>query len=178
MSEELMSVVVASFNDEQVAFAAMDQLKRAQNESAIELKSMAVVQRDTDDKLTIKETGDPGAVRGAAVGGAIGGVIGLLLGPLAIPVAAAGAALGALTEKLHDAGIDDAKLQRLGNGLRAGTTAVVAMTTANSSSEVSRILTESGASVITEGLNEYTYQKLAEASGDQPAAPIAGDSIA
>ncbi|MCL6512245.1 MAG: DUF1269 domain-containing protein [Anaerolineae bacterium] len=176
MGDALIDVVVAAFDDELAAFTAMDHLKRLRGEGRIALKDMAIVQRDEDNRLRIKETNDPGAVRGAVVGGAIGGMIGLLLGPLAIPAAAAGAALGALTEKLHDAGIADDKLQRLGEGLKAGTTAVVAVTTADSSAEVQRVLLESGARVIAEGLNEYTYEKLAAASGDAPTESDAPDT--
>ncbi len=161
----LIDVVVAAFDDESAATSAMDQLSKVRRAGEIELKAMAIVRRDADGRLHIKETNDPGAIRGAVVGGAVGGVIGLLLGPLAIPAAAAGAAIGALTEKLHDAGIEDAKLERLGEGLRAGVAAVVAMTTADSSAAVQRIVREAGARVITEGLNEYTYQKLASLSG-------------
>lgn len=166
MSNALIDVVVAAFDDEAAATAAMDRLSQVRREGQIELKAMAIVHRDDEGRLHIKETDDPGAVRGAIVGGAVGGVIGLLLGPLAIPAAAAGAAIGALTEKLHDAGIEDDKLERLGEGLKAGIAAVVAMTTAESSSEVQRVVREAGARVITEGLNEYTYQKLAAISDE------------
>lgn len=161
MGNVFIDVVVAAFDDEAAATTAMDRLMQMRREGQIELKAMAIVHRDDEGRLHIKETNDPGAVRGAVVGGAVGGVIGLLLGPLAIPAAAAGAAIGALTEKLHDAGIEDSKLERLGEGLKAGIAAVVAMTTAEASSEVQRIVREAGARVVTEGLNEYTYQKLA-----------------
>jgi uncharacterized membrane protein len=165
----LIDVVVAAFDDEAAATTAMDRLAQMRGEGQIELKAMAMVWRDEAGHLHIKETDDPGAVRGAIVGGAVGGVIGLLLGPLLIPAAAAGAAIGALTEKLHDAGIEDAKLERLGEGLKAGTAAVVAMTTADASAEVQRTVREAGARVVTEGLNEFTYQKLAAIS-EGPAA--------
>lgn len=166
MGNVLIDVVVAAFDGEAEAMAAMDRLSQMRRAGQIELKAMAIVRRDDEGRLHIKETDDPGAVRGAIVGGAVGGVIGLLLGPLAIPAAAAGAAIGALTEKLHDAGIKNDKLERLGEGLKAGIAAVVAMTTAESSSEVQRVVREAGARVITEGLNEYTYQKLAAISDE------------
>ncbi|MFN4293995.1 MAG: DUF1269 domain-containing protein [Thermoflexales bacterium] len=165
MSDVLIDVVVGAFNDTTAAMAAMDRLAQMRREGRIELKARAIVHRDDDGRLHIKETDDPGAARGAVVGGVVGGVIGLLLGPLAAPAAAVGAAIGALTEKLHDAGIEDGKLERLGEGLKAGVAAVVAMTTADSSAEVQRLMREAGASVVTEGLNEHTYQKLAAIAG-------------
>jgi uncharacterized membrane protein len=90
-------------------------------------------------------------------------VVGLILGPLAIAGAAAGAALGALTEKLHDAGLDDDKLKALGEGLKAGTGAVVALTDANSSATVTTLLKDAGASMVMEGLNQFTLEKLMSA---------------
>ncbi|MDW8351777.1 MAG: DUF1269 domain-containing protein [Anaerolineae bacterium] len=161
MGSKLIDVVVAAFDDESAATATMDRLAQIRREGRVAIKAMAIVRRDEGGHLHIKETDDPGAVRGAIVGGAVGGIIGLLLGPLIIPAAAAGAAIGALTEKLHDAGIPDDKLQRLGEGLRAGAAAVVVMTTAEDSAETLRVLHEAGARVVAEGLNEYTYQKLA-----------------
>ena len=174
-SNELIDVVVASFADEASALTALEQLKAARDRHDIHLKDVATLRRDPDNKLHIRETDSPSATRGAIIGGAIGGLIGLLLGPVAIPAAAAGAAIGALTEKVSDSPIGDHKLKRLGESLRAGAAAIVAMTDPDSSPAVQKILTDAGATVIAEGLNAYTVREIAESNNVKVGSPDISD---
>jgi uncharacterized membrane protein len=160
-SNELIDVVVASFNDEASALTALEQLKQAHDSKTIRLKDVATLRRDENNELHIREANDASPGQGAIVGGAIGGLLGLLLGPVAIPAAAAGAAIGALTEGLSESEIGRDKLQRLGEGLRAGTAAIVAMTDAESSQAVVKLFNDAGATVVSEGLNVYTLQNVA-----------------
>ena len=160
MAEELMEIVVGAFKDDDAASAALTELKVARDSDRIAFSDAAVLRKDDAGKLDVKETNDPGAGRGAVVGGLIGGVVGLLLGPLALATAAAGAAFGALTDKLHDAGLDDGKLKSLGQGLKAGTGAVVVLTTAGNAAPIVQMLHDAGAAFVTDGLNQGTIDRL------------------
>lgn len=160
MADKMIEIVVAAFADDDAASAALSALQAARKENRVEYSDAAVLRKDDSGKLDIKETNDPGAVRGAAIGGAIGGVVGLLLGPLALATAAAGAALGGLTDKLHDAGLDDTKLKNLGAGLQAGTGAVVVLTVPEQAPVVVKMVKEAGAAFVTDGLNQGTIDRL------------------
>ncbi len=160
MAGNMIEIVVAAFKDDDAASEALAALKQARDEKRLAFEDAAVLRKGDDGKLDVKETNDAGALRGAAIGGVIGGVVGLVLGPLAVATAAAGAAFGALVDKLHDAGIDDAKLKNLGEGLQAGTGAVVVLTVPEQAPVAAKILQEAGAAFITDGLNQGTIDRL------------------
>lgn len=108
MSDVPVQVIVAAFKEEETADEALKALKEAKKERLIGIQDAAVIRRDEDNKLHIKETADMGGGKGAAVGGILGGVIGLIGGPAGVVLGgAAGAAVGGFTAKLFDAGIPD-----------------------------------------------------------------------
>ena len=92
MSTVPVQLVVAAFQEEKAADQALKDLKAAQREKLIEIQDAAVIRRDENNKLHIKETADPGGGKGAAAGGAIGAVIGLIGGPPGVVVGAAAGA--------------------------------------------------------------------------------------
>ena len=127
MSDNPIQLVVAAFQDEKSAKAALKELKQAQRARLIKIENAAVLRKDEKGKLHIKETGDLSGGRGAAFGGVAGAAIGLLAGPALVVPAAVGALVGGLTAKLRDSGFSDARLQALGEGLTPGSSAIVAV---------------------------------------------------
>jgi len=127
MSEVPVQLVVAAFQDEKRADAALKELKQAQSAKLIKIEDAAVIRKDEKGKLHIKETGDWGGGKGAAVGGAIGAALGIITGPGAILTGAIGALIGGLSAKLRDSGFDDQRLKTLGTSLEPGTSAIVAL---------------------------------------------------
>ncbi len=160
MAEILIEIVVGAFTDDDAASAALSVLQAARKDNKVEYSDAAVIKKDDAGKLDVKETDDPGAARGAAIGGVIGGVVGLLLGPLALATAAAGAAFGGLVDKLHDAGLDDTKLKNMGAALKAGTGAVVVLTSEGNAQPIVQMLNDAGAAFVTDGLNQGTIDRL------------------
>jgi uncharacterized membrane protein len=126
MSDVPVQVLVAAFNDEKTANQALKGLKRARRQGLISIKDAAVLRRDAKNKLHIKETGDMSGGRGALLGGVTGGVIGLLAGPVVL-AGAAGALVGGLAAKLRDTGFPNDKLEALGQGLKPGSSAIIAV---------------------------------------------------
>ena len=122
-----VEVIVAAFQDEDGAKAALNELKQAKHDGLIKIDDAAVIRKDEKGKLHIKETADMSSGKGAGIGAVIGGVIGLLGGPLGVAVGAgAGAAIGGIAAH-GDAGIKDEQLETIGAGLEPGTSAIVAV---------------------------------------------------
>jgi uncharacterized membrane protein len=129
----------------------------------IGIQDAAVIRRDEDNKLHIKETADMGGGKGAAVGGILGGVIGLIGGPAGVVLGgAAGAAVGGFTAKLFDAGIPDERLEEIGSALKPGTSTIIAIIEHKWVADVEKELAEAGADVLTEALRDDIAEQLAE----------------
>jgi len=81
---ERMLVVV--FNDESKAYQGSRALKALDNEGSIAIHAEAVIKKNADGTVTIKQEEDDFPIR-AAAGTAIGSLIGLLGGPVGSPLA-------------------------------------------------------------------------------------------
>lgn len=152
MSDIPVQLVVAAFGEEGTADEVLKELRAARKEHLIAIQNAAVLRRDQKSKLHIKETGDWGGGKGAAAGGALGAAIGLVLGPGALLTGAAGALIGGLAAKLRDSGFSDARLKAVGESLKPGTSAIVAVIEHTWVAELEREMAEVGADVFTEAL--------------------------
>lgn len=127
MNDNPIQLVVAAFQDEKSAKAALKELKRAQSAKLIKIENAAVLRKDEKGKLHIKETGDMGGGKGAALGGIGGAAVGLIAGAALAAPAVVGALVGGLVAKLRDSGFADARLQAIGEGLTPGSSAIIAV---------------------------------------------------
>src|SRR5258707_10602021 len=109
MADVPVQVIVAAFNDLNGASQALTSLKEAKKERLIEIEDAAVLTKDADGKVRIKETADMRAGKGATIGAIAGGVVGLLAGPVGW-AALGGGVIGGLAAKLHDGGFPDDRL--------------------------------------------------------------------
>jgi uncharacterized membrane protein len=126
MADAPLDVVVAAFNDEKGADAALAKLKAAQKEGVIKVKDAALLNMDSNSKLHVKETGDMTGTRGAVVGGVTGAVVGILAGPVGW-AALGGATIGGLVAKIRDSGFNNKRLEQWGANLTPGSSAIVAV---------------------------------------------------
>jgi uncharacterized membrane protein len=161
MSDVPVQVVVAAFQDEKGADEALKELKRAKWAGVIGIQDAAVVRRDEKNKLHIKETGDWGGGKGAVVGGLLGGAIGLLAGPVGW-IGLTGAVIGGLAAKLRDSGIPDERLETLGEALKPGTSAIVAIIEHKWVEEYENMVAEEGARVLTQAISDDIAAQLEE----------------
>jgi uncharacterized membrane protein len=161
MSEVPVELVIAAFQTEDGAENALKQLQQANKAHWIDIDNAAVIRRDAADKLHIKDVKDMTGRRGAAIGGVVGGVLGILFPPTLLASAAIGAGVGGLAAKLHDGGFDDRRLRDLGESLKPGTSAIVAVIEHTWVIEAEQALAEEGARVVVESVKADIAQQLA-----------------
>jgi uncharacterized membrane protein len=189
MSDVPIQLIVAAFQDEKSAKEALKALKQAQRDRLIEIQNAAVLRKDENGKLHIRETADMGSGKGAALGGVAGAAIGLIAGPALLVPMAVGAVVGGLTAKLRDSGFSDERLKALGENLKPGSSAIVAVVEHKWVAEVKKAMEEAGADAMTAALgadiaeqlesgNQVAYTAISSESGFS-AARVAGgeDSV-
>jgi len=164
MADVPVELVVAAFTEEDGASKALKQLKEAQKDKLIGIRDAAVLRRDERDKLHISETGDMSGGKGAVIGGVIGAAVGMITGPGALVTGAAGAAIGGLAAKLRDSGFPDERLREVGESLKPGTSALVAVIEHTWVAEVEQQLAQYGAQVVTEAVKADIAEQLEAAS--------------
>ena len=154
-----VQVIVAAFQNEEGAEDAFKKLKDAKKEHVIDIDNAAILRRDEDGKLHVKEVRDMSGGKGAAIGGVAGAVAGLLAGPVVL-AAGAGALIGGLAAKLRDSGFRDERLKQLGEALTPGTSALVAVIEHTWVHDVEKLLADYGANVMTETIKADIAQQL------------------
>jgi uncharacterized membrane protein len=118
----MSDLIAIAYDDQYKAEEVRLTLAKLEREHLIELEDAAVVIKDKEGKVKLKQ-----AVNLTATGAASGGFWGLLIGTLFfVPLfgAAVGAATGALGGALSDIGVDDDFMRELGETLQAGTSAL------------------------------------------------------
>lgn len=118
----MTNLVVITFENETEAEKVRDSLRQLQKSGRLSVEDAAVVVKDAEGKVHVKNEVDSG-VKWGAVGGSL---LGLLLASVFFPVAglvigaAGGAAVGALTDK----GIQKSFVKEVGDSLQPGNSAL------------------------------------------------------
>jgi uncharacterized membrane protein len=118
-------VLVVVFDSESKAYEGSQALQGLQNEGSINLYAKAVIARDTNGKVTVKQAGDEGPV-GTAVGLLTGSLIGLLGGPVGVAIGVSVGMSGGMLYDLAQLGVGEDYLDEVGKSLLPGKAAVVA----------------------------------------------------
>jgi uncharacterized membrane protein len=159
-------MVVLAFQDEYKADEVLSTLKQLDVEAIVDLKSAAVVVREVDGRVRIRETRDFDAKQGAIGGAVAGGLLGLLAGGL-LRGAILGAAGGALAGKGIDLGLDDEYLKSIGESLGSGTSALVALVAFERVDTAMAELDKfEGGTILRHTLSDEIYQQLSAAVED------------
>jgi uncharacterized membrane protein len=161
-------VVIAAFEDEATAVDALHVLQEAHREDKLKFKAYAVVRRDEEKKLHVKETGDPGGTAGAVSGGALGLAVGLLAGPVGL-AAMAGAVMGGLAMKWFDSGVRNDEIRAAGESLKPGMAALVVLAEEGSEELIAEKLALNGGAVVRAALAEEVTDKPATDATTSPA---------
>lgn len=117
------SFVVVTWDDMQRASEAMKKVERLGKEKTVEIIDAAVVVKDQDGEVKVKEATGATAKRGAVSGGLIGLVIGTVVGGPVVGLAL-GAAGGALLGKKIEVGIPREKVDAVAEQMTNGSSAI------------------------------------------------------
>jgi uncharacterized membrane protein len=159
MSDVPIQIVAAAFTSQDGASQALQALKDARAAGLVAIDNAAVLTKDANGKLDIKETNDWGGGKGAVIGDVAGAAVGLLAGPVGWATGI-GALIGGLAAKLRDSGFSDARLRKLGESLKPGTSAIVAVVEHRWVEQVQKQLAEAGADTLTEEIGSDIATQL------------------
>ena len=113
--------IAITFDDTAQATAALGSVRSLEKEDRIHLKDTAVVTKDADGKISIKNEASSGTETGAVVGGVLGAMLFLIF-----PVAGiiGGAIVGALVGRAVSPGVDGTFVKQVADDLPAGGSAL------------------------------------------------------
>lgn len=117
-------MLIAVFETETKAYEGLKALKSLHNDGAITLYAAAVIHKDQNGLVSIKEAADQGPI-GTGVGLLTGSLIGILGGPVGLAV---GAFTGSMAGLMYDVSVEDVNLTFVDDvsaSLSKGKTAVV-----------------------------------------------------
>ena len=154
-------VIVAAFDGMDSAKAAFDDLKQLEKEKSIKIENAAILRKDHDSKLHVRDVKDMTGTRGAVLGGVTGAIVGVIAGPVGW-VALGGAAIGGLVAKLKDGGFDNSRLEQWGDKLQPGTSALVAVVDDIWVRDVEAALKEEARDVMTLEIGKDIATQLAD----------------
>ncbi len=178
MSDAPVQILIAAFQDETGAAAALEQLKQAKKEKLVAIKDAAVLRKDASGKLHVNEIGDMTGTRGAVTGGVVGAALGILSGGATLAITGIGALAGGLAAKLRDSGFNDEKLKTLGAGLKPESSAIVAVIEHTWVADLKAEMEKVGAQVVTEAIAADIAAKLDEGMNTAYTAVATDDSVA
>jgi uncharacterized membrane protein len=164
----MSDLIVVGFQDEFKADEVMNELRRLQAEYLVDLEDAAVVVRNQEGKVKIKQ-----AQELVAAGAVSGSYWGILLGVIFFnPIfALVGAAAGALSGALSDIGINDDFMRDLGSTIEPGTSAIFVLVRKSTPDRVLADLSKFEGKVLRTSLSKEDEAKLQAALTKQAALP-------
>ena len=127
MTTATNQLVIAVFQKEDQADAALQMLLQSKKDKLVGVQAAAVVRRDAENKLHVREIGELTPKKGLVGGAIMGAMLGLLTGGTGIVLGAAGALLGRIVGKRRDTGFSNPRLEQLGDSLKPGSSAFLAV---------------------------------------------------
>lgn len=153
----MSDLIAIGFRDEFKADEVLIDLKKLEREYLIDLEDAAIVVRNKQGKVKIKQTQEL-----VASGALSGGFWGLLFGVIFLHpmLALFGAAVGALSGALTDIGIDDEFIQEIGNTLEPGTSAIFILVRKSTPDKVLEEISKFEGKVLRTSLSREDEAKL------------------
>jgi uncharacterized membrane protein len=153
----MSDLIVVGFKDEFKADEVMNELRRLQSEYLVDLEDAAIVIRNQEGKVKIKQAQE--LVAAGAISGSYWGVLlsVLFFNPI---FALVGAAAGALSGALSDIGIDDNFMRDLGSTIQPGTSAIFVLIRKSTPDRVLADLSKFEGKVLRTSLSKEDEAKL------------------
>jgi uncharacterized membrane protein len=153
----MSDLIVVGFKDEFKADEVVNELRRLQSEYLVDLEDAAIVIRNQEGKVKIKQAQE--LVAAGAISGSYWGVLlsVLFFNPI---FALVGAAAGALSGALSDIGIDDNFMRDLGSTIEPGTSAIFVLVRKSTPDRVLADLSKFEGKVLRTSLSKEDEAKL------------------
>jgi uncharacterized membrane protein len=160
-----VELIVAAFDQEDRATEVLAEITELEKMKFIGVWNAAVLTKDAEGKLEMKETAEiKGVKRGAGIGAIAGGILGILVGgPIGGIVLGAGA--GALAGKVIDLGFSDQELKALGEMMGPGSSAIIAVIEHKWVGDLIGALEEYGAEIVRQQLKDEVAWTIAAGAG-------------
>lgn len=157
----MSSLVVISFDSPDEAAAVLDSLKAQSQYGNISFDDTAVVSKDADGKVHVKNNVSHGTM--TATG--IGALLGLMLGVFLFPVAGLliGAGGGAIIARFMDLGVDGKFVKEVSESLQPGTSALFVLVRAADPAVVRAVLEGHNGTVLQTTLSPEAEESLRKA---------------
>jgi uncharacterized membrane protein len=156
-------MLVAVFEREAAAYEGLNALKDLHRDGDITLYSSAVIAKDENGKIEMRQAADSGPL-GTAVGLLTGGLIGIVGGPAGVAVGASLGSLAGLIFDLNKSGVDVTFLDDVSSSLTVGKVAVLAEIEESWTTPVDTRLHRLGATVFRRLRGEVVEDQLARES--------------
>ncbi|SEQ15739.1 Uncharacterized membrane protein [Thalassovita taeanensis] len=117
--------VVTIFPDEKTAYEGFRALQELSEEGSISLFSNAVVLKDAEGAIEVKNVQTEGPL-GTAIGAVLGGLVGLLAGPIGAVAGLAGGVMAGGLYDLYNVGVSNTFVKSITDELSPGKAAVIA----------------------------------------------------
>jgi uncharacterized membrane protein len=112
------NVIEVSFQQNSSAYEALSKLKELDGRGQVSVNGAAVVERDQDGHLAVKDETQDSQMQGTATGGLIGLIVGILGGPFGVLIGGAtGLLVGSLFD-LEDADDQESVLAEISNAVK------------------------------------------------------------
>lgn len=165
----LENVIAVSFDADSSAYEAFINLKELDEQGQVSVRSAAIVQRDDDGHVTIKDAVEDRHLTGTATGGLVGLVVGILGGPFGVLIGGAtGLLIGSLFD-MDDAADEESVLAAISHTVRPGQTVVLADLSEQSNEVVDNAMATLGGHVVRHSVDEVEAE-IAAAEDAQRAA--------
>ena len=155
----MSDLIAIGFKDEFKADEVLLDLRKLERDYLIDLEDAAIVIRNNDGKVKIKQTQEL-----IAAGAIEGGFWGLLIGIIFFnPILGIfGLAVGALSGALQDIGIDDNFIREIGKTIEPGTSAIFVLVRKSTPDKVLDDLSKFEGKVLRTSLSKENEAKLQE----------------
>jgi uncharacterized membrane protein len=157
-------LVVLAFDTMDEAEQVHQALVKAKNEGLLAIDDAAVVVKDADGKVHVKNQ----VSRGTWISTGVGGALGLLIGSIFFPIGGLvlGLAGGALVGRVMDVGVDGNFVKDVGDQIQPGTSALFVLTRQENASAVLAVLRQFQGKVLQTTLDTDAEEALRQALGD------------
>ncbi len=159
------NLIVLAFDTMDEAEQVHQALVSAKNQGVLSIDDAAVVVKDTDGKVQVKNQ----VSRGTWITTGVGGALGLLIGTIFFPIGGLvlGLAGGALVGKFMDLGVDGNFVKDVGEQIQPGTSALFVLTRDENAAGVLAVLRQFQGRVLQTTLDSEADEAIRKALGDE-----------